>query len=163
MQDLLLIRHAEAEEQSLPQGDATRRLTAHGEQQAHALASVFRGFSLPPDTELWYSPKERTRQTAAALQSVLPKLPAIAQPALADGDFPMLQAEWEARGISALILVGHQPFLGDWTALLTGVHLPVSKASLIWLRQGPARMYLAAFLRVDALAILGLTAGSPRL
>ena len=98
------------------------------------MAHALRYFGLS-NAVIWYSPKERTRQTAAALQAEL-RVPIYhAQDALATGNLKLLQCAWQESQVEHLILVGHQPFLGDWSADLSGVHLPVAKASVTFLRE----------------------------
>ncbi|MEY2342453.1 histidine phosphatase family protein [Acidithiobacillus sp. IBUN Pt1247-S3] len=128
------MRHAEAEDHSADGTDAGRRLTARGEAQAATVARALRSFGLR-NAEIWYSPKERTRQTAAALQAELHAPVYQAQDALATGNFALLQFAWQESHAEHVILVGHQPFLGVWIAELGGLHLPVAKASVSFLRE----------------------------
>ncbi|WP_308388573.1 histidine phosphatase family protein [Acidithiobacillus sp. AMEEHan] len=132
--DLVLIRHAEAEEHSADGADASRRLTARGAAQAAGIARALRQFPLQ-DAEIWYSPKERTRQTAAALQAELQASVYRAEEALITGNLSRLQFAWQEDQAKQVILVGHQPLLGDWIAQLAGIHLPIAKASVTFLRE----------------------------
>ena len=134
--DLVLIRHAEAEEHSADDSDAGRRLTARGEAQAAVVAGALRHFHLQ-DAEIWYSPKVRTRQTAAALQAELQASVYRPEEALISGDLARLRFAWEECLAEQVILVGHQPLLGDWIAQLAGIHLPIAKASVTFLRENP--------------------------
>ncbi|MDD3760985.1 MAG: histidine phosphatase family protein [Acidithiobacillus sp.] len=132
--DLVLIRHAEAEEHSADGSDAGRRLTARGEAQAAAVAGALHHFHLQ-DAEIWYSPKVRTRQTAAALQAELQASVYRPEEALISGDLARLRFAWEECLAEQVILVGHQPLLGDWIAQLAGIHLPIGKASVTFLHE----------------------------
>ena len=62
--DLLLWRHAEAEEGD---EDLRRRLTERGEKQARQMAAWIRGHQ-PKDLRIVVSPAVRTQQTAEALK-----------------------------------------------------------------------------------------------
>src|SRR5690606_14952650 len=66
---LYVIRHAEAEPGGAV-GDAARRLTPRGQQEARALAAALRARAVRWDA-LLTSPRERARETAALLAPAL--------------------------------------------------------------------------------------------
>ena len=154
--DLVLVRHAEAEDHSSDGTDTSRRLTARGQEQAATVARALGAFVLQEGLEIWFSPKLRTQQTAEALQCELHAPIFQPQPALATGDFSRLAFAWQDRIPGHLILVGHQPFLGDWCADLCGLHLPMSKASVTFLRtkDDGSRFQYLGHLRVELLQFL---------
>lgn len=126
--ELILWRHAEAEEGVF---DSARRLTDKGEKQAQSMAKWLKS-RLPDNLTIMVSPTKRTQQTAAALagdfettEEIGPGVPA---KAILDA------AEWpEARG--AVLIVGHQPTLGQAAALImTGKPLPwtIRKGGIWW-------------------------------
>jgi phosphohistidine phosphatase len=109
--ELILWRHAEAVD-GFPDHDRT--LTDKGRRQAERMAHFLAG-RLPQDTRILVSPALRAQQTAAALTRHFTTEPAIgtgadAQRALAASGWP--DAE------QAVLLVGHQPWLGELAALL---------------------------------------------
>ena len=109
--DLILWRHAEAED-GVP--DMARALTPRGEKQAAQMARWLREH-LPKDTRVLVSPATRAQQTARALTSQFETERAIAPGA----SFASLLAKtgWpEAKG--AVLVVGHQPTLGEVAAML---------------------------------------------
>ncbi|MDP2794650.1 MAG: phosphohistidine phosphatase SixA [Sulfurisoma sp.] len=112
--DLILWRHAEAEEAAAHQPDAKRRLTARGEKQSRQMAKWLKE-RLPRRVRVLVSPASRTRQTAHALE-----LPFEIEPKIdtgADVAHLLAAAGWpDAEG--AVVLVGHQPTLGQLAALL---------------------------------------------
>ena len=65
--DLILWRHAEAEDGSLTLPDAQRRLTERGEKQARKMA-LWLSEHLPKATRILVSPAQRTQQTVHPLQ-----------------------------------------------------------------------------------------------
>lgn len=67
--DLILWRHAEAEELGEGMDDLTRALTPRGEKQA-AKVAAWLDRQLPEGLRVIASPARRTEQTAAALGSV---------------------------------------------------------------------------------------------
>jgi phosphohistidine phosphatase len=109
--ELILWRHAEAEEGS---PDSSRELTGKGRKQAERMAEWLRP-RIPEHTRIIVSPAKRTQQTAAALISEFETLKDISP-----GASPralLAAAGWpDAQG--AVLVVGHQPTLGEVAALL---------------------------------------------
>ena len=126
--DLILWRHAEA-------GDGTpdhaRELTAKGVKQAEKVA-VFLQRHLPEHSRILVSPATREKQTAAALTNRFTLAPSIAPGASAQA---VLQAaHWPDAGGTVLV-VGHQPTLGEVAAQLLGCKgysLNIKKGALWW-------------------------------
>lgn len=115
--DLILWRHAEAEERRPGLPDERRRLTPKGEKQARKMAKWLKK-RLPKNTRILVSPTERTRMTAHALGLPFEIDEAIGPDAEAENLF--LAAGWPDDECTVLI-VGHQPTLGRVAArLLTG-------------------------------------------
>lgn len=116
--DLILWRHAEAEDGDARTPDSKRRLTARGEKQAKKMAAWLNA-RLPPKVTVLVSPAARTQQTAHALGR-----PFEIEPRLgigADCADLLAAAGWPDPKVSrggTLILVGHQPTLGRLAALL---------------------------------------------
>jgi phosphohistidine phosphatase len=109
--ELVLWRHAEAEDGL---SDMTRRLTAKGEKQADKMAAFLRT-RLPQDTRILVSPAKRAQQTAQALTKNF-----TTESAIAPGASPqaiLKAADW-LKGEGCVLLVGHQPALGEVAALL---------------------------------------------
>ena len=139
--DLILWRHAEAEdgledqsEAGAPQGnDLERSLTSRGEKQAIRMANWL-DRQLPEGTRILVSPARRCEQTALALGR---KYKIRAE--LAPGATPVQLLElvqWPAAK-SLILIVGHQPTLGQTVAQLLGLQereCPVKKGAVWWLR-----------------------------
>lgn len=111
--ELLLWRHAEAED-GFP--DSKRKLTARGEKQAAQMAEWLKKHA-PKDLRVLVSPAVRCQQTAKALG-----LPFETDKRLStDSNAANLLATagWpEGKGAPAVLIVGHQPTLGQTAALL---------------------------------------------
>jgi phosphohistidine phosphatase len=126
--NLILWRHAEAEDGA---NDMQRRLTPRGIKQADRIAAFLRP-QLPPDTRILVSPAVRAQQTVQALNLDFITEPAIAPSASAQA---LLDAVgWPHRG-GCVLLVGHQPSLGEAAALLmTGAvaNWGVKKGGVWW-------------------------------
>jgi phosphohistidine phosphatase len=149
--DLILWRHAEAAD-GLP--DIKRELTRKGLKQARDMAAWLQP-RLPGPVSVIASPAERTLQTAGAFAhdfvvngSVAPGAPAQA----------VLDAAGWPDAPGPVILVGHQPTLGEAAAmLLTGKPLPwsIKKGAIWWFRRrvrdGHARVVLRAVMSPEFL------------
>ena len=138
MNDLILWRHAEAEDliddDENGGNDLSRRLTQKGEKQA-ARMSAWLQQRLPEDTRVWSSPAVRTEQTVLALGRKY-RLSDALRPE--SGPDELLQlVQWPQLHHPALI-VGHQPTLGRVVARLLGhseLDCSIRKGSVWWLRQ----------------------------
>jgi len=129
--DLILWRHAEAVD-GLP--DIKRELTRKGHKQARDIAAWLTP-RLPGSVSVVTSPAERALQTAAAFTRDFVVNGSIAPGASAQA--VLEAAGWPATGDSVL-LVGHQPALGEAAAmLLTGKPLPwsIKKGAIWWFRR----------------------------
>lgn len=114
--DLILWRHAEAEESDGTLPDHKRRLTVRGEKQAKQVARWLQQ-NLPRKCKILVSPAERTQQTAHALELSYEIEPRLGLGAAAKDVLAV--AGWPARS-GAVLVIGHQPTLGRVAALLLG-------------------------------------------
>jgi phosphohistidine phosphatase len=140
MMDLILWRHAEAEDGL---NDMVRKLTEKGQKQA-ARTAIFLRHNLPDNTRILVSPAIRTQQTAAALTADFTTVPAIAPGASAHA---FLQAVCWPNASGAVLAIGHQPTLGSVAAQLLGCgseSLRIKKSGLWWLtrREGSSETTL---------------------
>jgi phosphohistidine phosphatase len=149
MMELILWRHAEAED-GVP--DHARKLTAKGIKQA-AKVAAFLDQHLPEEPRILVSPATRTQQTAAALTHHFTLAPTIAPGASAEA--VLHAARWPDAGGTVLI-VGHQPTLGEVAAQLigcAGATLGIKKGSIWWFsqRDGSAQVTLRLVITPDLL------------
>lgn len=145
--ELILWRHAEAEEGGADMLDHERRLTDRGRKQAAQIARWLR-IHLPPKPQILVSPAKRTQQTADAL-----KLAYEIEPRLGIGASAadvLSAAGWPDQRDTVLI-VGHQPALGRVAAqLLAGAEddWSIRKAAVWWfssrVRNGERQIQLSA-------------------
>jgi len=147
--DLILWRHAEAE---AGEPDLGRRLTAKGIKQAERIAAWLDGH-LPDTTRILVSPADRAQQTALALKRKFRVVPELAPGATAQS---VLAAAGWPDGREPVLIVGHQPTLGETAAfLLAGQELPWSmrKGAVWWLsnrvRDGNAAVVLKVVIGPD--------------
>lgn len=147
--ELILWRHAEAEDTA---PDHARQLTAKGIKQAAKIAAFLREH-LPHDHRILVSPATRTQQTVAALTDHFTLAPTIAPGSTAHA---MLHAaRWPDAGGTVLI-VGHQPTLGEVAAQLLGCEgqsFSIKKGALWWFsrREGSAQTTLRLVITPDFL------------
>ena len=134
MMELILWRHAEAHDAKEGQDDLERALTPRGEKQA-ARMSVWLERQLPQGLRVVSSPARRTEQTAQALGRKY-KLRAELLPDGTPTDLLEL-VQWE-KGNGAVLVVGHQPLLGQTAAHLLGLGqeaCSIRKGAVWWLRR----------------------------
>lgn len=137
---LVLVRHGDPEKTSVSGTDLDRTLTAAG---AHALEVAYpRVFALlgeDADVAVWSSPAMRALQTAEVVADVLGAEGIEVKDSLYAQDQAAFLAELSATEATAVVAVGHVPFMDQLTARLTGIELSFSKgaAAAIDLPNGP--------------------------
>jgi phosphohistidine phosphatase len=131
--DLILWRHAEAIDLDLVGDDMLRTLTSKGDKQAARMAAWL-DRQLPDGAKVWASPAARTQQTAQALGRKFKTHAAIAPLGSVDDLLGLVQ--WpHAKG--CVLVVGHQPTLGQTISRLLGLHeseCAIKKGAIWWLR-----------------------------
>lgn len=112
--DLILWRHAEAEDAEGGMTDLERRLTKQGRKQAKRVADWLLQH-LPAQRRILVSPAVRTCQTADALGAAYEIEPTISPGATAKAI--LIAANWP-KADGTVLVVGHQPCLGEVASLL---------------------------------------------
>jgi phosphohistidine phosphatase len=142
--DLILWRHAEAEEGS---PDLQRALTSKGQKQARRMAEWL-DTQLPEGCRILVSPSVRTLQTVEPLGRKY-KVSQLLAPGASPQDV-LRAANWPNSKESVMV-VGHQPTLGQVAALLISGHeqyWEMKKAAAWWIvqreAQDPDSIYLKA-------------------
>jgi phosphohistidine phosphatase len=145
--NLILWRHAEAEE---GRNDMKRALTKRGLKHA-TVAAVWLHANIPEGARILVSPAVRTQQTAQALTLDFETCAALAPD---KGVADLLAAiDWPQGGgeSGTVIVVGHQPTLGQAAALLlsgTETDWSIKKGAIWWLaartREAEAQTVLRA-------------------
>ncbi|MES2364594.1 MAG: histidine phosphatase family protein [Pseudomonadota bacterium] len=127
--DLILWRHADAVDGSPDMG---RELTSKGHKQAAHVAAWLNA-RLPKNAVILVSPAQRAQQTAKALGRPFETIKKIAPGA--DAMNVVLAAGWPDTG-GCVVIVGHQPSLGQTAALLlcgAESDFSIKKGGLWWL------------------------------
>lgn len=131
--DLLLWRHAEAEELVPGQHDLERHLTPKGQAQAEVLGRWLRR-RLPADAVVLSSPARRCQETARGLGRPFQTVAGLAPERSVDA---LLKAAQWPRSPRPVVIIGHQPTLGETAAqLMCGMDLPwaLRRGAVCWLR-----------------------------
>ena len=151
--DLILWRHAEAEDAN-GKPDTDRELTRHGRKQAEGMAEHLRPL-LPGECRILCSPARRTLQTVKPLEREFEESSAVGLDATASG---ILRAAGWPDAMGAVLVVGHQPTLGQVAARLLGGtngDVSVRKGAVWWFttreRRGTHETVLRAVLDPDLL------------
>jgi phosphohistidine phosphatase len=130
--DLILWRHAEAEDDA-PGGDLQRALTSRGEKQAARMAAWL-DRQLMDGVKILCSPALRCEQTVLPLgrrYKIRDELAPGATP-----DAILAAAQWPSAK-QPVMIVGHQPSLGETAARLLGMkpqELTIRKGAIWWFR-----------------------------
>jgi phosphohistidine phosphatase len=141
--ELILWRHAEAEP---GEPDQERKLTPKGQKQVARMAEWL-DHNLPSSCKILVSPAMRTLQTAEALGRKFKIHPGLAPGATAEDVLAI--ANWPDNREPVLI-VGHQPTLGQTAALLiSGVTQEwiIRKSNVLWVVQRERGDATSNFLR----------------
>ncbi len=131
--DLILLRHAEAHLLREGQTDLERALTPKGERQAQRMAEWL-NHRLAHSTRILVSPALRTQQTAKALDRHFKTVQLLAPEASVTA---LLSVTRWPEANEPVLVIGHQPTLGQVAALLLGQTAQdwvIKKGAVWWLR-----------------------------
>lgn len=132
--DLVLWRHAQAQDWTPGCDDMARRLTTRGEKQAARMASWL-DRQLPEGSPILASPAIRTEQTAMALGRKFKLCPALS-PETSVSELLVLLGWPNVKGTT--LLIGHQPQLGQLASEFMGwptTDCAIKKGAVWWLRK----------------------------
>lgn len=121
---IYLLRHGDAEPDQ-GDGDAARRLTPKGEDQARAAGRAMARLGVTVDTCL-ASPRVRAWRTAELACEALGIEPELCGP-IGTGDYDALDL---AAGRGDTLIVGHEPVLSTEVARITGAGIRLRKGGL---------------------------------
>jgi phosphohistidine phosphatase len=135
--DLIIWRHAQAQDEAPGGKDLERALTPRGEKQA-ARVAAWLDSHLPEGARILCSPALRCEQTVMPLGRKYKIEEALAPGATSAG---ILEAVQWPRSKQAVLIVGHQPVLGQTLAQLLGMKqdCPIRKGAVWWLRRRESR------------------------
>lgn len=131
--DLIIWRHAQAEDEREGLDDLDRALTPRGQKQAKRVGAWL-AERLPNDTLVLCSPALRAQQTALGLGRAFRIVPAIAPGA---GASAVLESAHWPDAATPVMVVGHQPTLGETLAQVLRLrdrNCGIRKGQVWWLR-----------------------------
>ena len=148
--DLILWRHAEAEDGGV---DLKRSLTKRGRKQAERMADLLRP-RLAGEWRILVSPAKRALQTVKPLDLAFEEREALGTST--SPELVLSEAGWPS-GAQSVVVVGHQPTLGQVAARLLGTaesELGIRKGAIWWFEardRGGSETILKAVLGPDLL------------
>lgn len=153
MANLILWRHAEAEDISTADVDLHRALTKRGRKDALKMAKWLNAH-IPKEVEVLCSPARRCLETADALNKGLKgsRKREIEMVDFLGVDSPVeaiIEQVLNEDSSKTLVLVGHQPNLGELVAKLIGMQefaCVIKKGAVWWLRQRLVDGHLQTYL-----------------
>lgn len=131
--DLILWRHAEAQEWVEGCDDMQRPLTSRGEKQAARMAQWL-DRQLPEAARIICSPARRTEQTVLALGRKYKLRSELSPDGIPEQLLELVQ--WP-KGKVPMLVIGHQPTLGQTVPKLLGLkesEISMKKGAVWWLR-----------------------------
>jgi len=138
MANLILWRHAEAEDESASGKDIDRALTKRGHKDAVKMAKWLLQH-LPANTQILCSPARRCMQTATALGDLTGLEVQVVEFLSVNSTVERIAKEVVNTDYhKTIVIVGHQPNLGYLIAKLLGMNegaCVVKKGAVWWLRQ----------------------------
>lgn len=129
---LIFVRHARAEKWKQDKNDSQRKLTRKGTEEVRKILPALKEYvSASEDIRLYSSNKVRSIQTAEIIASSL-KIP---EPVRADwvgsGNTEELVRLIREMPGDTCIIVGHEPFLSEWSRLLCGYRISLKKGAAV--------------------------------
>jgi phosphohistidine phosphatase len=134
--ELILIRHGQAQAPGENLEDARRTLTSEGRKKLNrTLPSLGLLVKNLGKAQIWSSPLDRAVQTADILARIFHVTDIQRHEFVGSGDFVALCQQLSiTRPSSTILIVGHEPHLGDWSRQLCGLQLPFKKGSAAGLK-----------------------------
>lgn len=125
MKTILLVRHSQAEDLLEGMDDATRSLTEKGKKKLRKISPFLKQRIREFETvSIFSSNLKRSIQSARILAKRLDRNYAGEQTFLQTGDTEALLDLIRIEEVDCLILVGHQPYLSEFSENLSGLDLP---------------------------------------
>jgi phosphohistidine phosphatase len=129
--ELILIRHGQAEAREEKLDDTKRSLTDKGRKKLKKALPGLKAFLKGrEEIQIWSSPLLRASETAEILSDGLKVKDISYFDFIADGDFQKFSEQIARTKRKACVLViGHEPYLGEWSQKTCGYNLPFQKGS----------------------------------
>lgn len=133
-----LMRHGKAEPYSIGIEDGLRHLTEKGRADILAMAALASQWWPMGTMRLWTSPTVRTCETAEIMGRKLHPTTIQTWDAIEKGIFAPLHEEILGDALAqSILIVGHSPFLEEWTKKITGASLEYKTGTLVCMDYDP--------------------------
>ncbi len=130
IQKLIIVRHTEAEAVDAGMNDSERKLTSLGKVEVKRTAKNLKTLLADEkDILLWSSPMVRAVATAKIIHKKLHSAHCETFAFITDGDFEKLREATQTTQATCVVIVGHEPTLGEWAKRIANVELPFKKGS----------------------------------
>lgn len=158
--ELILARHGKAEAAGTRERDLDRHLTPEGRDRTREAAPGLVRYLGDTGIAIWSSPALRAMETAELLAAGFPQtLHVEARETILAGNFDDLSRAWSGFPAGAtLVVVGHEPYLSHWLALMTGAIVPLKPGAMACVHLDDSRVprgTLRWFAHPEALARFG--------
>ncbi len=132
---IILVRHAHAEERREDLEDIKRHLTKEGKEIFKRLMPELKERLQPIAKQkllLWSSPANRAMETAEIVAEALDLSVDTIEGFIYEGDFKTLSS-WiqDVADDALLMVVGHEPALSEWAKEITGERMKIRKGDLL--------------------------------
>lgn len=128
--ELILMRHGKAEDGQPHLPDRERRLTPQGRERIEAAARAFRSRLVEKErVHIWSSDLRRAKETAEIIAAPYgSEVRVMAE--IGHGELDAVVESWaDLSAKDTLIIVGHEPDMGLWSARIANVVLPFRPGS----------------------------------
>lgn len=133
--EIILIRHAKAEEKREDLEDIKRNLTEKGKKKFQKLMPKLKEKLEPIEDRniiLWSSPATRALETAHIIAHDLQIKISSIHDFIYEGDFQKMSREiQDVDAETTLLIVGHEPSLSEWTKELAGEDVKIKKGAML--------------------------------
>lgn len=130
IQKLIIVRHTEAEMTEMGLNDTERKLTVLGKSEAKRAAKNLKTLlSEEKEILLWSSPMVRAVATAKIINKKLNSKKIEMFSYIAEGDFDQLREAAEKSQATCVVIIGHEPTLGEWAKRIANCELSFKKGS----------------------------------
>lgn len=136
--DLILLRHGIAEDVASDNLDSSRKLTEKGKKKLEDnLPMILPFIDSNHQIEIWASPLMRAKETAEILLPMIKSAELVFHDFVARGDYQNFWAALDKLDDNkkyTIIVVGHEPYLSNWSSELCGLRLPFRKGAAAGIR-----------------------------
>ena len=144
--DVVLVRHAQAEDRNAQPDDLSRELTQKGRKDFGKSVSRLKRHTDPNrHMAIWTSPAARALQTSQIIADEMKLRDITRFDWIYTGDFDAFEAELSHVDEETLLfIVGHQPHLSFWAEKLSGISVSLRKGEMACIAFNPAASPKAA-------------------